>query len=83
LESLPNQDFAVNIELVLKNNEGLFIREPKVIITNEFMVNNCSNPVIISTLISKGLENIYNLFNIENKENHYILIQYTVLMTSN
>jgi hypothetical protein len=50
LESLNNQDFSVVIEFCL--NDDLILERPRIILTNEFMVNNLSDPIIISTLIS-------------------------------
>lgn len=76
------QDYAVTFELITKTSEGLILNNPTIILSNEFMVNNKSNPVIISSLLSTQLENTYNLFNSEYNENHYIVIRYTVLMAS-
>jgi hypothetical protein len=43
------------------------------------MVNNNSNPVLISTLITDQLNILCNLFNIDNNKNHLILIHYASL----
>jgi len=84
LNSLSDQDYAITIELISNNSEEIFPSHHRVILSKEFIVNKHSNPLIISTLISNGVENIYNMFNHSNKnKNHYILIKYTILMTSN
>jgi uncharacterized protein YneF (UPF0154 family) len=80
LKSIEVQDYAVTFELISKTSDELIY--PKIILTNEFIVNKESNPVIISSLLSNQLENIYNMFDAEYKENHYILIRYTALTAS-
>ena len=80
LELLEEQDYAVTIELISKDKVGLFPNNPRVILTREFIVNNYSNPIIISSLISSQIANIYEMFNINDEVDHYILIHYRLLM---
>jgi hypothetical protein len=67
IDSLTQQDYAVTIELISKDKLGLFPNNPRVILTREFMLNNYSDPILISSLISSQTENIYEMFNIENE----------------
>jgi hypothetical protein len=47
------------------------------------MVNKYSDPVTISTLLYTELENLYNMFDAEyDDDNHYIIIQITLLTAS-
>jgi len=82
LDLIDEQDYAVSFHLVLKTSEGLFLNYPKFILSDEFIVNKLSNPVIVSTFLSTQQENTYNLFNSDYNENQYIVIQYTNLMAS-
>jgi len=74
--------YASRFTLVSKGSDDLFSNYPRIILSNEFMVNKYSDPVIISTLLSKELENLYNMVDGEYNENHYIIIQYTLLTAS-
>lgn len=56
---------------------------PVIILSKEFMVNNTSNPLVISSLIKLQLEKVYNMFNSETSNDHFILIKYTELTASN
>jgi hypothetical protein len=80
IESLNEQDYAVTIELISKDKAGL--NNPRVILSREFMVNRCSNPILISSLISSQTDKIYEMFNIENKVDHNIIIHYRSLMAT-
>jgi hypothetical protein len=82
LKSLERQDYAVTFEVISKKPDGLFSNYPRIILSNEFMVNKNSNPVIISSLLSTELDNLYNMFNAEYNDYHYILIRYTALIAS-
>jgi hypothetical protein len=82
LKFIEIQDYAVTFELISNTSNDLSSIYPKIILTNEFIVNMQSNPVIISSLLSNQLENVYNMFDSEYNENHYILIRYTVLTAS-
>lgn len=82
LKLINEQDYAVKFELVSKNADDLLTHYPKITLCNEFVINNNSNPVLISTLLSTELENIYNMFDAEYNEDHYIVIRYTVLIAS-
>jgi len=82
LKLLEEQDYASTFTLVSKGSDDLFSNYPRIILSNEFMVNKYSDPVIISTLLSKELENLYNMVDGEYNENHYIIISYTVLIAS-
>lgn len=82
LKSIDDQDYAVILELVSKKSDVLYSNYPRIILSNEFMLNKCSDPTLISTLLSTALENIYNMFEAEHNENHYIVIRYTVLIAS-
>jgi len=83
LELLNSQDYAVSIELILKSSEGLYLRDPRVILSTEFMINNHSNHILISSLISTELNKVFKMFDCKESENYYILIQYTELTISN
>lgn len=83
LDSLNKQDYAVTIGIVTKTFEGLLIDAPFSKINKEFIVNNQSNPTIISTFIVNGLESSYKELDPEIRNNHYIIIRYTSLTKSN
>lgn len=82
LNSLDEQDYATTFSLVTKTSDELFSNYPRIILSNEFMLNKNSNPVIISSLLSIELDNLYNMFDAEYNDNHYILIKYTALIAS-
>lgn len=82
LKSLDEQDYAVTFELVSKNQIVYFSNYPKIILSNEFMLNKCSDPVLISSLLSRELENIYQMFDAGYNKKYYIIIHYTVLIAS-
>ena len=79
LDSINKQDYAVTFELISKTPDNLLSNYPRIILSNEFIVNKDSNPVIISLLLSNQLRNVYDMFDSENKDNHYIVIKYTAL----
>jgi len=81
LDSLNDIDYSVRIEILSKTFEGLF--EKDLIIEKEIIINNQSDPVLISTYISTCINNIYKLANKEIEDNQYICILYTELKTSN
>jgi len=83
IDSLRQQDYAVIIELIFKDKEGLFPNNPRVILTREFMVNNYSNPIIISSLISSQIDNFYEMLNMKNEVDPHILIHYRRLIATN
>jgi hypothetical protein len=82
LKSLDEADYAITFELISKTSDGLFLNYPRIILSKEFMLNKCSDPVLISRLLSTELENIYRMFDAEDNEKHYIRIQYTHLTAS-
>jgi len=79
LDKLSNQDYVVSIYIILKNSDGLYTTDPRILLSNEFMVNNQSNPSTISTLISNRLKNLYEMFDSEENGSYYLLIQYSPL----
>jgi hypothetical protein len=82
LGSINNQDYAVTFELISKTPDNLLSNYPRIILSNEFIINKDSNPAIISTLLSNQLRNVYDMFDSENKDNHYIVIKYTALIAT-
>jgi hypothetical protein len=82
LESLNDKDYVLIIELILKNTEELPKNDYRIVLSSEFMVNNHSNPNLISTLISNQLEKVYNMFNSKKDDNHYVLIHVIELIPS-
>jgi|HubBroStandDraft_2_1064218.scaffolds.fasta_scaffold59268_2 hypothetical protein len=82
LDSLNEQDYAVTFHLTSVPSQELYYNSPKTILTNEFIINKSSNPVLISTLLYQQLEYFCNIFNSDYNENHFILIRYTVLTAS-
>jgi hypothetical protein len=79
IDSLNEQDYAVTIELISKDKAGLYLNNPRVILSGEFMVNRYSDFTLISSLLSSQIENFYKVFNIENEVDHYIIIHYISL----
>jgi len=77
------QDYAVTIELIGNNLDNSFTNSPRIIISKEFMVNNESDPILICEFIWGQINILYNLFDIDNKENHFLLIHYASLKASN
>ncbi len=82
LESINKQDYSVTFELISKTQDNLLSNYPRIILSNEFIVNKQSNPVLISSFLSNQLRNVYEMFDSENKDNHYIVIKYTALIAS-
>jgi hypothetical protein len=50
----------------------LYTNNPRIILSNEFIVNKNSNPLIISSLISNQTDFIHNMF--DGEVDHYIFI---------
>lgn len=77
-KKLEDQDYAVIIELISKDNDF-----PRIILNNEFIVNSSSNPLLISTFLSEQIENTKNC-SISSifKDDYIIVINYTVLTAS-
>lgn len=82
LKSLDEQDYAITFTLVSKGSNELFSNYPRIILNKEFMVNKYSDPATISTLLKTELENLYNMFDAKYDDNHYIIIQITLLTAS-
>ncbi len=72
IESLNDQDYSVLLEYVSLDIENNSLNNPKIILSKEFIINNHSNPLIISTLISKQVEYIHNMF--YGEVDHHIII---------
>jgi hypothetical protein len=79
IESLNEQDYAVTFEIIPKDKAGLYLNNPRVILTREFMVNRYSDFTLISSLLSSQLLNFCKMFSIENDVDHYIIIHYKLL----
>lgn len=82
LKSIDDQDYAVTLELFSDSSDDLFLNHPRIILSNEFIVNKYSNPVLISSLLSSKLEQLYKMFDAEYNDNHYIVIRYGSLIAS-
>jgi hypothetical protein len=82
LESLGQRDYAVTIEFIAYNSDISLTNRPRIILSKEFMVNKDSDPLLISNFLIDQLNVLYNLFDIENNENHIILIHYVSLNAS-
>ena len=51
-----DQDYVISIEFVSKSIEGYPQNKPKIILSNEFVINKHSSPLLISSLISNKLD---------------------------
>lgn len=80
IESLENRDNIISIEVISNNYENLTANTPRIILSKEFMVNNKSDPVLISRLIVDQLIIFSNLFNIDNNDKYSILIHFSSLI---
>jgi hypothetical protein len=70
------------IELIPKDKLDSTQNNPRIILTKEFMVNNYSDPIIISSLISSQIENIYEMFCIDDANDHFIVVHYRALIAT-
>lgn len=82
LDSLNEQDYAVTFHLSCVPSQELYYNTPEIILTNEFMVNKSSNPILISVMLYQQLEYFYNSFNVAYYENHTIQIRYNGLTST-
>jgi hypothetical protein len=78
--SLNDQDYSVLLEYRSLCIEDDSLNKPRIILSKEFIINNHSNPLIISTLISNQVEYIHNMF--YGEVDHHIIIQLSPLKST-
>jgi hypothetical protein len=83
LESLNDQDYSVWLEYIaldadIQDNS---LNNPRIILSKEFIINKHSNALIISTLISKQVEYIHDMFG--GEVDHHITIWLSPLKSIN